>query len=200
MVFSIGLNDTFTCRKCNEIMGKRYTPHLEIPKHISIYCPNPECDPNKNYLGCQGVRKDGSKCRLDLEKIHKQSKRSFYNGVYCFLHIPMQKTMCWMIALSDGSEGGIFTSLEKAETFTEDLQRTYDKLITSKIGIGYREEYNLTKYLSSLKVIDLIDLINDFIDKNQVWIVNEPTAIVDFDYDGHKYLVTLNESFKNDSL
>ncbi len=204
------------CRRCCIMIGDR---HLPNPRNY-IFCVShggykhsnicsrridhlSTCDHRIDHLRCHGIKKDGLRCRLVFNMITKQNHKVFTTKQYCFLHEEshrIQGKSCWVISLSDSNEGGIFTSLGKAEDFAENLQKIHNKLITLRLYTNFKEEYYLTKDLSSLKIIDLIDLINDFIGKNYVWIVSEPLTVIDFDYickNGEtKHSVKINEPFK----
>ncbi len=191
------------CQRCKSIIGRRY---IRNPREYP-FCPNHTPyrigNRRKNYLRCHGIRKDRSRCRLVFNMIIEENDKLFLNKEYCFMHMPMLRESCWVqrksywiIELMDRSVRGVFTSLEKAENFAEYLQRTYNKFITLRLDTKFKEEYYLTEDLSLLKVICLIDLINEFIGKDRIWIVDKPLTVVDFDCDNEtKHSVKVNEPF-----
>jgi len=186
------------CQRCKSIIRRRYIRNPReypfCPNHTC--CWNQTCNHRKDYLRCHGNRKDGSRCRLVFNMIIEENDRLFLNKEYCFMHMPMLRKSYWIIGLMDRSVRGVFTSLEKAEDFAEDLQRTHNKLIEAHLDTNFKEEYYLTEDLSLLKIICLIDLINEFIGKDRIWIVDKPLTVVDFDCDNEtKHSVKVNEPF-----
>ncbi len=192
-----------TCQRCEKPLNSNMLT-LEKSRfpQTRIYCS--KCDINIDYFKCHGTRKDGSRCR----SLFNITIKPFRGLKYCLLHSQTKEGLCQTlqegsyctIVLLSSNKCGIFISLEKAKEFTKYLQRTHNNLVMITFNTGYKKEHYLTKNLSPLKVISLIDLINEFIGKDRVWILDKSLTIVDFDYmcknDEIKYLVKINKPFK----
>ena len=157
------------------------------------------------FLKCFGIIKQRTRCYLNL-RIEQHE--------FCSLHRryvseplkgdnPEQKITdktCWIVETANGDKQGIFTSLEKTEIYSRELQRTRNDEIIYIQAINHRKDYALTKHLSFLKVNVLISLINEFVGVGFLFITlknNRIITISSYPYADQSKRVEIDKFFYN---